>query len=84
MLVFWIVAITAILFTIVTDIVMKSRVNSRLPASEQFSWFLRNSAQVQMRYEQLYPESSLASIRRYAFWLTCTLGAILLLTVFLK
>ena len=84
MLFFWIVVIPAIAFTVGTDIVMKSRVNRRLPAQDQFSWWLRNSSQVQTKYEEFYPDSSLPSIRRYAFWLTYAVGAVLLTTMFLK
>jgi hypothetical protein len=84
MLVFWITAIPAILFTVGVDVVMKWRVSRRLSAQEQFSWWLRNSSRVQTKYEKFYPDSSLPSIRKCAFWLTYALGATLLITVFLK
>jgi len=49
---------------------MKFRVNSRASSPEsKFSWWVRDSSEVARTYQELFPDSYLPSISRYAFWL---------------
>ena len=81
---FLVVIVIPIVVTVYADIVMRSRINSKLPPQDQLSWWLRNSSKVSKKYEEFYPDSILPTLREYGFWLCYIAGAALLVSRFWK
>jgi hypothetical protein len=74
----FLVLVLVALASIYSSLAMRIRLTRRLPL-ENGSWWMRGSGQVELAYKELFPQSYLPLIVRYAFWLVVAMAAAVML-----
>lgn len=80
--IFSILLIVALL-SICGEIIMRVRLTRRA-SHDKIAWWRRCSDEVVASYEEIFPDSRLPLLRRFAFWLVVAFAAVVLLSILWK
>ena len=77
------VLVIVALLTGCSEIVMRIRLTKRA-SCDKIAWWRRGGDEVVASYEEIFPDSRLPLLRRFAFWLVVAFAAVVLLSILWK